>query len=186
MLPETIAAVLRTFNRHKIRFLFFGLEALNTYASSPAESYTTKDCDFLIRTGRETVHTVHTVIRLLKAVRWPEPVQIMFAGGPGGGSVTIFDGKKWKNLHEVSRSGTVSVYTPNEFYHIDLAFGDPSIPFDLLQKRSNPATLFGVKIRVACKEDLLELKRLAGREKDKIILERMGYLKPGGKGAIRR
>ncbi|MBI4179543.1 hypothetical protein HY522_08995 [bacterium] len=169
MRPETIRAVLRALNRARIGFLFFGLEALNTYAASPAESFVTKDSDFLVRmspgvSGR--------VIGVLRKIRWPETVQIVYSGAPGGGSCTLYDGRAWKNLRGVGDAGTLTICPADSYYAVDLALGVPAIPYDLLDKHANRATLFGVKIRIASKEHILELKRLAGRDKDRAVLER--------------
>lgn len=172
MLPDTIRAVLMAIKKSRTRFLFFGLEALNAYAKAPSESFTTKDSDFLMYSGPGTAMKV---VRKLRNIRWPEPVRVIFVGALGGGVIPIYDGKRWINLHDVSDNGTLSISTPAAFYSLDLAFGEPPIPFDVLERRSNSATLFGVRIKIANKADLLELKRLAGREKDKLILRRLGH-----------
>ena len=58
-----------------------------------------------------------------------------------------------------------------------LAHPDPHLDFKILQSRSIAAEIFGMEIRVASLTDLIEMKRAAGRPKDRIELEILGALR---------
>ena len=58
-----------------------------------------------------------------------------------------------------------------------LAHPDPDLDFASLATRSITAELFGFRIRVASLEDLMAMKRAAGRPKDRIELEILGALR---------
>jgi hypothetical protein len=58
-----------------------------------------------------------------------------------------------------------------------LAHPDPQLDFETLQGRSIAAEILGVHVRVASLEDLMAMKRAAGRPKDRIELEILGALR---------
>jgi len=58
-----------------------------------------------------------------------------------------------------------------------LAHPDPGLDFATLSERSITAELLGVRVRVAGLEDLMAMKRAAGRPKDRIELEILGALR---------
>lgn len=170
MLPKTIKVIIRALQKRQVAFVMFGMEALNLYARGPDETFSTQDTDLLI--GRSI--SVIDILAALRAVKkWPEPIHIVHHTA-NQAPVTIYDGVQW-NLRKIQshHDGTVTVYTPGGLYHVDLAFGHCGIPFEELWNKSNRATYLGAVIRVARKEDILESKRRAGREKDVAFLERL-------------
>ena len=58
-----------------------------------------------------------------------------------------------------------------------LAHPDPSLDFESLAARSIAAEIFGLEVRVASLDDLIAMKRAAGRPKDRIELEILGALR---------
>jgi hypothetical protein len=58
-----------------------------------------------------------------------------------------------------------------------LAHPDPGLDFETLVGRSIGATVLGMPVRVASLQDLIEMKRAAGRPKDRIELEILGALR---------
>jgi hypothetical protein len=109
---------------------------------------------------------------VLRKTNFPEEVHIV-AKTPGRERPWIlFDGLRWRN-RKFPENVTISILTPPGPYSLDLAFGEPGIPFPDLWKRSKKAVCFGVTIRIAAKEDILTLKRLAGRPKDLLLLDRL-------------
>ena len=58
-----------------------------------------------------------------------------------------------------------------------LAHPDPGLDFESLVGRSIAAEVLGVEVRVASLEDLMAMKRAAGRPKDRIELEILGALR---------
>ncbi len=63
---------------------------------------------------------------------------------------------------------------------VDL-FARHPIPFDLLWSRSIVMDLGGTRVRVCSIDDLIELKRLAGRPKDLVDIEKLSRIKLYGK-----
>jgi hypothetical protein len=58
-----------------------------------------------------------------------------------------------------------------------LAHPAPNLDFETLARRSIAAEILGVEIRVAALDDLIAMKRAAGRPKDRIELEVLGALR---------
>jgi hypothetical protein len=58
-----------------------------------------------------------------------------------------------------------------------LAHPEPQLDFEKLVSRSIAAGIFGVEVPVASLEDLMAMKRAAGRPKDRIELEILGALR---------
>jgi predicted nucleotidyltransferase len=58
-----------------------------------------------------------------------------------------------------------------------LAHPDPGLNFEALASRSIRAEILGVEVQVASLEDLMAMKRAAGRPKDRIELEILGALR---------
>ena len=79
--------------------------------------------------------------------------------------------------HRALRAGDVFTLS-TRFGDLDLlAHPEPSLDFESLQSRSIAAEIFGLEIRVASLEDLMDMKRAAGRPKDRIELEILGALR---------
>lgn len=176
MLPETMAAVLRSLRTAKIPFLFFGMEALNMYSTSPAETVVTSDCDFLVS---PRLSKPEEIIEVLRLVEWPEAVRIVHRTPLK--EVVLYDGRRWFR-QKPAQDGTISIYAEGH-YHMDIAFGDCGVPFEQMWRRSNRATFHGVEIRVAAKADIIRSKMRAGRDKDKVVLARIA---PKEAGSVHR
>lgn len=75
------------------------------------------------------------------------------------------------------RAGDVFTLT-TRYGDLDLlAHPDPGFDFKTLVGRSIGAEILGVEVRVASLEDLMAMKRAAGRPKDRIELEILGALR---------
>lgn len=75
------------------------------------------------------------------------------------------------------RAGDVFTLT-TRYGDLDLlAHPDPGLDFEALVERSIAAEVLGVEVRVASLEDLMAMKRAAGRPKDRIELEILGALR---------
>ncbi len=176
MLEETIAAVMAALNRHKVPFIFFGMQAINIHLGRERrETFGTEDSDFLFDLA---ISAPTDILKILKMMSFPEPVFVVWK--EPGRSITVFDGWKWKSPR-LSGAGTFSICTPEGYYHLDLAFGDTGIPFQEVWKKSVRIRYFGVPIRLAHKDHLLEMKRYAGREKDHQLLVRLKLDERSGK-----
>ena len=79
--------------------------------------------------------------------------------------------------HRALRAGDVFTLS-TRFGDLDLlAHPDPGLDFQALQERSIVAEIFGQEVRVASLADLMDMKRAAGRPKDRIELEILGALR---------
>jgi hypothetical protein len=169
MLPQTVAAVLRSLNRSKIPYLFFGMEALNMYLEKErVPVFGTKDSDFLFDVA---LASPTTILDALRRTRFPEDV-IVLAVQPGRSPVLLFDDGRWKKA-KLGQNVTISISAPTSDYHIDLLIGTPAITFKDLWRRSKRARYFGVPIRIADRADLIKLKAVAGRPQDRFVLARL-------------
>jgi hypothetical protein len=75
------------------------------------------------------------------------------------------------------RAGDVFTLT-TRFGDLDLlAHPDPEMGFERLRLGSIPAEIFGIPVRVASLDDLMAMKRAAGRPKDRVELEILGALR---------
>jgi hypothetical protein len=75
------------------------------------------------------------------------------------------------------RAGDVFTLT-TLFGDLDLlAHPDPGLDYDLLSAGAQPVVILGVPVRVASLDDLIAMKRAAGRPKDRIELEILGALR---------
>jgi predicted nucleotidyltransferase len=79
--------------------------------------------------------------------------------------------------HRALRAGDVFTLS-TRFGDLDLlAHPDPGLDFETLWSRSIAAEIFGMEVRVASLADLIDMKRAAGRPKDRIELEILGALR---------
>jgi predicted nucleotidyltransferase len=79
--------------------------------------------------------------------------------------------------HRALRAGGVLTLS-TRYGDLDLlAHPDPGLDFQALQERSIVAEIFGQEVRVASLADLMDMKRAAGRPKDRIELEILGALR---------
>jgi hypothetical protein len=75
------------------------------------------------------------------------------------------------------RAGDVFTLT-TRFGDLDLlAHPDPNLGYDRLAAQSIEASIFGIAVRVASLDDLIAMKRAAGRPKDRVELEILGALR---------
>ena len=75
------------------------------------------------------------------------------------------------------RTGDVLTLT-TRFGNLDLlAHPAPNLGYDRLRTQSIEASIFGIAVRVASLDDLIAMKRAAGRPKDRVELEILGALR---------
>jgi hypothetical protein len=120
----------------------------------------TGDVDVCFALDRENLERLERALRSLTAVRRELP--------PGVSAP--LDAR-------ALRAGDVFTLT-TRYGDLDLlAHPDPDLDFESLAARSIRAQVLGVPIRVASLEDLIAMKRAAGRPKDRIELEILGALR---------
>ncbi|MEA2630479.1 MAG: hypothetical protein QOE66_698 [Chloroflexota bacterium] len=79
--------------------------------------------------------------------------------------------------HRALRAGDVFTLSTRFGDLALLAHPDPGLDFEVLRERSIVAGIFGQNVHVASLEDLMAMKRAAGRPKDRIELEILGALR---------
>lgn len=152
------------------------MQALNMHLGRERrETFGTEDSDFLFDPA---LSAPSSILKILRRTDFPE--QVFITWKEPGKTATVFDGWKWKKVR-VAEAGTISIHTPEGYYHIDLTFGDAGIRFEELWRKSAGTRYYGVPIRIASKEHILEMKRRAGREKDRHLLFRLKLDERAGK-----
>lgn len=141
------AAILGTLERHGVRYVLIGGLAANAHGVRR----TTRDIDVIVERSRENLE------RLAEAARELE------VGSP------VIDSREREldplDPHDLERAANVSLDTvEGELDVMNEAKGAP--PFDLLASRAVVVEVFGTRVRVAGLDDLIALKRAAGREVD--------------------
>jgi hypothetical protein len=120
----------------------------------------TRDVDVCFNLDRDNLDRLAKALELLAAIRrdLPEAVHAPIdARALGAGDVFTLR----------TRYGDLDL----------LAHPDPGLDFATLAARSITAELLGVRVKVAGLEDLMAMKRAAGRPKDRIELEILGALR---------
>jgi hypothetical protein len=146
--PDTIqdfTAILKALNQSKARVVLIGGVAMIAHGSDSA----TKDIDFAFARDRENLVAIVSALASFsprpKGFR-PEPPFI------------------WDEL-TLGNSTTLTLTT--SVCDVDfLAEPDGAPPFSKLYERGIDISIFGERVRVASAEDLISMKRAAGRERD--------------------
>ncbi len=148
--------ILRTLHETGVRFVLIGGLASQVHGSPSL----TGDVDICFALDGENLQRLSNALESLAAIRRNlEP-----------GIVAPID-------HRALRAGDVFTLS-TRFGDLDLlAHPDPHLDFETLRSRSIAATIFGIEVRVAGLGDLMDMKRAAGRPKDRIELEILGALR---------
>ncbi len=148
--------ILRTLLDADVRFVLIGGLASQVHGSPSL----TGDVDICFALDGENLDRLAAALHSLVAVRREMPA----------GVSAPLDAR-------ALRAGDVFTLT-TRYGDLDLlAHPDPGLDFDELVKRSVAAEVLSVEVRVASLEDLIAMKRAAGRPKDRIELEILGALR---------
>jgi hypothetical protein len=141
-----------------VRFVIVGGLAAQAHGSPSA----TFDLDVVPSWDAENLRRLEGVLHEIAAIRDGLPV--------GGPELPPLDAR-------TLRSG--SVFTLNtRFGRFDLlASPDPGLDFERLMRSAEARDLFATRIHVASLDDLIAMKRAAGRPKDRVELEILGALR---------
>ena len=141
-----------------VRFVVIGGLAAQAHGSPSA----TFDLDIVPSWDTDTLRRLEGVLRTISAVRQ--------GVSPDGPPLPPLDARA---LH------AGAIFTLNSRYgRFDLlANPDPGMDFERLMRSAEPRDLFGTRLWVAGLDDLMAMKRAAGRPKDLIELEILGALR---------
>lgn len=148
--------ILKTLLDGQVRFVLIGGLASQVHGSPSL----TGDVDICFALDRDNLHRLSGALASMGAIRRDFE----------GGTQASID-------HRALRAGDVFTLS-TRFGDLDLlAHPDPELDFEILQGRSIAAEIFGMEVRVASLADLIDMKRAAGRPKDRIELEILGALR---------
>ena len=141
-----------------VRFVVIGGLAAQVHGSPSL----TRDLDICFSRDRENLAALAGVLEDIVAIRRGLP--------PDAPRMPALDAR-------TLRASSLFTLT-TRFGDFDLlASPDPGFNFDTLDQSAAHAPVFGVDVRVAGLDDLMAMKRAAGRPKDRIELEILGALR---------
>jgi len=150
-------AILRSLVSADVQFVLIGGFASQVHGSPSL----TQDVDICFALDRENLRRIAAVLGDLAAVRRDMPRDAL--------ALPIDD--------RALRAGDVFTLR-TRFGDLDLlAHPDPGLDYEQLREHSIAAEILGIKVRVSSLDDLLSMKRAAGRPKDRIELEILGALR---------
>jgi predicted nucleotidyltransferase len=148
--------ILKSLIDARVRFVLIGGLASQVHGSPSL----TGDVDICFALDGENLHRLSDVLASIAAVRRG-----------------LVDGAHAPIDHQALRAGDAFTLT-TRYGDLDLlAHPAPRLDFDQLVGRSIGAEILGVEVRVASLDDLIAMKRAAGRPKDLIELEILGALR---------
>lgn len=150
--------ILETLARHQVRFVLIGGLAAQVHGSPSL----TRDLDICYDRGPGNLARLAAVLAELVAVRRGLPV----------------DSPRLPPLdaRTLRAGGLFTLSTAAGDFDL-LADPDPGFDFERLRSTAIEATFAGHRVAVASLDDLMEMKRAAGRPKDLIELEVLGALR---------
>jgi hypothetical protein len=152
------AEILRRLVDAHVRFVLIGGLAAQAHGS-PSMTY---DIDVCYARDRENLEALATVLVDLAAIRRGLPTDAPHM--PPLDALTL-------------RAGGLFTLT-TRFGDFDLLPDpDPGLDYDTLARAAQSATVYGFSVLVASLDDLIAMKRAAGRPKDRVELEILGALR---------
>ncbi len=150
-----------------VRFVVIGGLAAQAYGSPSA----TFDLDVVPSWDPDNLARLATVLHDIRAIRHELP--------PDAPLMPPLDARPPMPPLDVRTLRATSVLTLNTtFGRLDLlANPDPGLDFAALMRSAEPRDLFGTRIHIASLDDLITMKRAAGRPKDRVELEILGALR---------
>lgn len=149
--------VLVALGRAKVRYLLFGVTAINHYASDASFVFSTRDCDILLEPKAPNLKRALAVVSAYgyeltaggEPLPWPDPIVA---------------------VRLVQHRALVTALRA-ESLPLDLMLDPPGgVPFSDYWRRRTEFNVKGVGIMVASLDDLLAAKEKAGRDKDRAFL----------------
>lgn len=156
---DPYSKVLERFNRAKVRYVVVGMSGINYYASSAKEIFVTHDYDVFVK---PVIENVKKAVSTLKALSY----------------TVIVDGKELESSmiqRYIAARKTFLAVDPHGIT-IELILAVSGFVFNEMESDASIFELGKTPIRVAKLRKLLESKKIAGREKDKLFLKRYKIL----------
>lgn len=154
--------IFRELDLRKIRYLVIGGIAVNIHGYARA----TGDLDIMVSFVNDNIKKFIELVKIL-GFNPKIPVKIEELGDP----LKI---ERWKAEKHLK---VFSVYNPkNELEHIDIMI-ENYIDFDKAYKRREIVEAKDIEISVISIDDLIELKKMAGRKRDEIDIEALEKIK---------
>jgi hypothetical protein len=145
--------IFRRLHEKKIRYLVIGGIAVNIHGYPRA----TGDLDIMLSFGE---NNIREFIDLIKGLGFIPRIPVKLE--------ELSDNKKIEAWKKEKNMKVFSVYNPlNELEHIDIMVED-YIDFEQAFKNRVIVTAKGIEISVISIDDLIELKKIAGRKRDEI------------------
>jgi predicted nucleotidyltransferase len=148
--------ILQTLLDHEVRFVLIGGLASQVHGSPSL----TGDVDICFALDGDNLHRLSDALASMAAARRG-----------------IVEGVQAPLDHRALRAGDVFTLS-TRYGDLDLlAHPDPQLDFEQLIGRAIAVVILGAEVRVAGLDDLIAMKRAAGRPKDRIELEILGALR---------
>jgi predicted nucleotidyltransferase len=152
------AEILRRLVDARVQFVLIGGLAAQAHGSTSI----TRDLDICVERSRENLERLARVLADLLAIR-----RGVLADAPAMPPLDARTLRATSLLTLETRFGSFDI----------LANPDPGYDYETLLRSSEEAEVHGVRVRFAGLEDLMAMKRAAGRPKDRIELEVLGALR---------
>ena len=150
--------ILRSLNGHGVRFVIVGGLAAQAHGSPSL----TDDLDVCYARDRDNLERLAAALTDLAAIRRGLPID-----------APEMPPLNWKTL----QAGVLFTFTTRHGDFDILADPDPGFDYDRLLEHASQANAQGATVSIASLHDLIEMKRAAGRPKDRIELEILGALR---------
>ncbi len=147
--PSDPRRIFETLAQHNVDYTTIGGIAVQAHGSTR----TTRDVDIVAASDQENLERLSAALKELDARLWGVDAHLL---GIELDARTLAEGG---NFTLVTKAGGLDFFN-------DVPGGVPHVPYSQLRARSLRVEVGGVPIRVAGKDDLIRMKRSAGRPRD--------------------
>ena len=159
MPPDPYAELLDKFNRGGVKYVVVGMSGINYYASEAKETFATQDFDIFIK---PTIENVRKAISIFRKLNYSLIVN----------KSTLEDSSITKTVRQKNTILATDAYG----IAIELILAVSGYTFGEMQSDATVFSVQKIPIKVAKLKKLLQSKKLAGRNKDKLFLKRFELL----------
>ncbi len=152
---DPYAELIDRFNRRGVEYVVVGMSGINYYASNAKEAFVTQDFDIFVRPA---IGNVKKALEVFKGLDYNLAVK----------------GKELKDAFVkkvVAEKNTISAVDPYGIM-FELILAVSGYRFDQMEGGATVFMVENIPVKVAKLRKLLQSKKLAGREKDKLFLKR--------------
>jgi len=156
---DPYSELVNKFNRDGIKYVIVGMSGINYYASRPQETFATQDFDIFVK---PTISNIKKAVTILEKMDYNLVVK--------KGALKNF------SLKEIIRQKNTIIASDPYGIVFELILAVSGYTFSQMQKDAIIFNVGNIPIKVAGLKKLLRSKRLAGRKKDKLFLNRFEIL----------